>query len=401
MNATGSDSNSGTSVSAPFKTIGKAAGLVTAGSVVHVAPGTYVEVVSVNRGGTSNAPVRFVSDIPWQAKVQGTGTSGVWAVRADWVSVEGFDVFGDANAYFGIVLYGNNQTAKGNHVHNIPSPVCSGAGGAGILSGGAGGAYDQGHNIISENVVHDIGPYPAACQTTQGIYYATSGGVTITNNLVYRVTGYGIHLWHAAANAIITNNTVFNCLQSGLVVGNGDSPGGTSADFITVNNNIFMNNSDRGMSQSGIVGTHNTYTDNLVYGNPNPNNVTGMISGTITVDPQFVNYKADGTGDCHLQGTSPAIDKGTSQDAPVIDLDHIVRPQGSADDIGAYEYKPAGSVCDVNNDKATNVADVQLEVNQSLGNTPCTADINNDGHCTVLDVQRVVNAALGGACVSP
>jgi len=50
---------------------------------------------------------------------------------------------------------------------------------------------------------------------------------------------------------------------------------------------------------------------------------------------------------------------------------------------------------------ATNVVDVQLEVNQALGVAPCASDINKDGQCNVIDVQRVVNAALGGACVSP
>ncbi len=61
------------------------------------------------------------------------------------------------------------------------------------------------------------------------------------------------------------------------------------------------------------------------------------------------------------------------------------------------------SACDLNHDKSTNVADVQLEVNAALGVTACTPanDINKDGVCNVVDVQRVVVAALGGACVSP
>jgi hypothetical protein len=54
----------------------------------------------------------------------------------------------------------------------------------------------------------------------------------------------------------------------------------------------------------------------------------------------------------------------------------------------------------VNKDGSTNVADVQLEVNMTIGVAPCTADINKDGVCNVIDVQRVVNAALGGQCVT-
>ena len=61
----------------------------------------------------------------------------------------------------------------------------------------------------------------------------------------------------------------------------------------------------------------------------------------------------------------------------------------------------SGSSCDINGDGATNVTDVQLEVNQAIGVATCAVDLNKDGACNVIDVQRVVNAALGGPCVSP
>ncbi len=60
----------------------------------------------------------------------------------------------------------------------------------------------------------------------------------------------------------------------------------------------------------------------------------------------------------------------------------------------------AGS-CDLNQDGAVDVADVQLAIDQALGTTPCTtADLLQSGQCNVVDVQRVINAALGGACVT-
>ena len=63
---------------------------------------------------------------------------------------------------------------------------------------------------------------------------------------------------------------------------------------------------------------------------------------------------------------------------------------------------PAGNgTCDLNADKAVNVVDVQLAINQALALVPCTtADLQHNGQCNVIDVQRVVNAALGGACVT-
>jgi hypothetical protein len=57
--------------------------------------------------------------------------------------------------------------------------------------------------------------------------------------------------------------------------------------------------------------------------------------------------------------------------------------------------------CDVNSDSSTNVADVQLCVNQAISVLACTTgDIDGNGACNVVDVQRVVNAALGGTCVT-
>jgi hypothetical protein len=62
---------------------------------------------------------------------------------------------------------------------------------------------------------------------------------------------------------------------------------------------------------------------------------------------------------------------------------------------------PSGSSCDLNNDSATNVSDVQLCVNQAIGTATCLlGDINKDGVCNVIDVQRDVNSALGGQCVT-
>ena len=57
------------------------------------------------------------------------------------------------------------------------------------------------------------------------------------------------------------------------------------------------------------------------------------------------------------------------------------------------------SACDLNRDWATNVVDVQLQVNAALGVTACTSDLNRDGVCNVIDVQRGVNVGLGGSCV--
>lgn len=59
----------------------------------------------------------------------------------------------------------------------------------------------------------------------------------------------------------------------------------------------------------------------------------------------------------------------------------------------------SGPSCDINTDGATNILDVQLAINASMGISSCgIADLDQDGACTVVDVQRVINAALGSSC---
>lgn len=58
-------------------------------------------------------------------------------------------------------------------------------------------------------------------------------------------------------------------------------------------------------------------------------------SGNITVDPQFANAS---TSDFHLLTGSPCNNVGATLAEIINDLDTVVRPQGSAYDIGAYEF---------------------------------------------------------------
>jgi uncharacterized repeat protein (TIGR01451 family) len=56
------------------------------------------------------------------------------------------------------------------------------------------------------------------------------------------------------------------------------------------------------------------------------------------------------------------------------------------------------SPCDINQDKATNVSDVQLMINGALGMGGAARDLNGDGLINVVDVQIVINAILGQGC---
>lgn len=335
---TGSDANSGSRQS-PFRTIQCAANNARPGTTVHVAPGTYRENVRTQAHGRANARIRYVSDTKWGAKVIGSGTEVMWANSGNFTDIVGFDVTGSGR--LGIANYASHTLVSGNHVHRLGvSGGCTGGGGAGIVN--ANHRATQG-DIIG-NVVHDIG-VPGACNHVQGIYSSNVGG-RIYNNIVFRVSSYGIHLWHAASNVLIANNTVFANgaadIGGGIVIGAGDSPGGVLQHTKVINNIVYNNpgGSIREFCYAGkeCIGLTNLISNNLVFGNGRAIALrVSAAKGTIVADPQFVNYKPDGSGNYRLKRTSPAINKGLFKGAPLTDIDNALRPRGAAPDIGAYE----------------------------------------------------------------
>ncbi|MGZ5278529.1 MAG: choice-of-anchor D domain-containing protein [Pseudobdellovibrionaceae bacterium] len=340
VSTTGNDSSSGTSI-APFRTIQRAASLAKPGTIVHVAPGTYNGNIRSTVNGTAAERIRYVSETKWGAKIVGTGTEYHWDNRGSYVDIVGFDVSGPGRG--GILNMGSHTLIANNHVHDLKiSGGCTGSGGAGIVNGN----YAATDGDIIGNVVHDVG-VPGSCNGVQGIYHSVLRG-RIANNISYRNASFGIHLWHAANETTIVNNTVFNngssSIGGGIIVGRGDTGVGVMNNTHILNNIVF-NNPNSGISQycySGFacIGSGNTVANNLVFGSRTAIAMrVGSPTGTVSADPQFVNYQANGSGDYHLKSTSPAINKGTSNLAPTTDLDGKAR-QG-AYDIGAYEYVSA------------------------------------------------------------
>jgi hypothetical protein len=336
----GDDANPGT-MAEPFKTIVKAAEVATPGTTVRVAPGIYPEILETSASGTAEARIRYVSSVPWQAKIRTNGPDDHWSWSnfGSYVDIEGFDVSG--NGVGGIGNLGSHVEISGNHVHDIPALGCPGDGGAGIETG----EYTAVNSSITGTLVHDIGEFPNPCARVHGIYHSHKGG-RIVNNIVYRTAGWGIHLWHAPSHLTIANNLVFNNANGGIVVGAGDSPNygdpSKPADEILVLNNIVYDNREVGIEESGMTGLNNIYANNLVFGNEQDWELNNDLSpsGTIAAPPGFVRYDPDGQGDYQLMAGSPAIDRGTPMDAPLVDYNLAPRPQGRGIDIGPFEFVP-------------------------------------------------------------
>ena len=58
------------------------------------------------------------------------------------------------------------------------------------------------------------------------------------------------------------------------------------------------------------------------------------------------------------------------------------------------------SECDVNQDGAINVVDVQSVINEALGVTPASNDLSGDGTVNVVDIQIAIDAAQGLGCTA-
>jgi hypothetical protein len=332
----GDDHNPGTR-HAPLRSIGAAAAAATPGTTVLVAPGTYRENIKSTAQGSASAWIRYVSSTKRGASIIGAGTEAVWENHGQYVEIAGFDISGSGRA--GILNYASWVRIVDNHVHDLKlSGGCTGNGGGGIVNAN----YKASDGYISGNLVHDIG-VPGACPGVHGIYYSNLRG-TIHDNIVYRASAWGIHLWHAADQVLIANNTVFANgsaqVGGGIIVGTGDSPGGVVLSGTRIVNNIVYRNPGASIRQycySGkeCIGSGNVVANNVVYGNGSGIEMrVGKATGTIAEDPRFVHFLPDGKGNYALRRDSPARRRGIALTAQS-DTDDAQGALGRAVDIGA------------------------------------------------------------------
>jgi Domain of unknown function (DUF5123)/IPT/TIG domain len=132
----------------------------------------------------------------------------------------------------------------------------------------------------------------------------------------------------------VFNNTFYGInSSSGIVWLNSDFAKPTA----NVRNNIFYSDGSSpyvGML-NGTTSSQLTLSNNLYF---NRGSAPSWDSSPVVLNPLFVDAA---NGNFRLQATSPAIDKGTSTVTTIVttDADGAARLQGSAVDIGAFEYK--------------------------------------------------------------
>ena len=325
--------------------------------------------------GTASAPITFISDTKWGAKLICPRDSGFFILAASHIIVSGFDMTcpGTAAAYgFAGGTYGNNgyNTFSNNYLHDFATTSCPSTG---VLFGSdtTNSAWtNTGHNVFDSNIVRHVGSPTTAqphCNQEHGIYTGAPYDV-ITNNIASGVIGFGIVAYGGGVcHQTIANNTVFDNVQGGIIaediIGRGYADmcanGGTT-DYEIITDNITVNNG-YGNGYSGpsggidlygsIVGTHNLISNNVAFGNNNsqaiassPAVVVKTITGTNA--SVFTNYQSDNNWapapnynfqNYAARAGSPSIAAGSATGEPCHDIMNICRPQGSAFDIGAFE----------------------------------------------------------------
>ena len=140
---------------------------------------------------------------------------------------------------------------------------------------------------------------------------------TIENNVIMVEVGLAMSLY-GIDNSKIVNNTVV------------PDAFGTDSEIQIVNQKGDVSTSDNDVIRNNLV--HTLDIGAATHAQVS-NNLTVMATAYATF---FVNYAS---GDLHLKAGSPAIDAGTTMDAPTTDADQAQRT--TPYDVGAYEFGAA------------------------------------------------------------
>lgn len=246
----------------------------------------------------------------------------------------------------------DNFTCRALQFHS--SPLCNPTCGAGDTTG-----FDQFDLHVHDNLIHG--------DNCNGINFATvdpsKGPVEAYNNVIYHVglmdplqLGGSFSCIYMAGitntgtpgtgTVQVFNNTVSDCAANNSANASGSRGafgvgGGPATLIMNLQNNIAYQLPGEVYLDGGLA--HITGDHNMWFG---LGNGPAQTVNNLNVDPQFVNRTL---GDYHVVSTSPAIDTGLSvlpsdpfapNPGPTIgnDKDGVLRPQGAAFDVGAYEF---------------------------------------------------------------
>jgi hypothetical protein len=246
------------------------------------------------------------------------------------------------NVNFGISSSGDSCLVEYNTIENFAGDGLRGLGNYNTFQ------YNIVKNSYDVNGNHDDG-FQSWSVGEGGVGTDTIWGVVLRGNTIinyedpnqpHRGTLQGIGCFDGFyADWIVENNVVIvdhyhgitlsgavNCRIINNTVADRDTTGSDISPWIRIGNH------KDGSASVGCIVRNNIYYRTLSV------DATQTLDYNLRVrnyDSNFVNFSQF---DLRLKEGSPAIDAGTSELAPAIDIRGISRPQGSLYDIGAYEY---------------------------------------------------------------
>jgi len=381
----GNDANPGTQA-APWRTLQRAANAVIAGDTVRVLDGSY-QGFDLRRSGAPGNPITFRAegtDVRITANNPVT-PDGINVEHAAHVVIDGFIV--DNRTRAGV------RSAVAHHI-TIRNCRLGFNGRWGVLTGFVDDLLienNEAHHSIAEHGIYagNSGDRPVIRNNWVHDNYANGihinadesqgGDGTISNALVEgniihgngAAGGSGINM-DGVVDSVVRNNLLFDNHASGVSLYRIDGATGSTGNLV-VNNTIVNASNGRWCINiaDGSTGAH--VRNNILY---NLHSFRGVITIDSASRPGFVSddnslmsrfsidrgnsvigfaaWQAQGYdthsflaapadhfvtpgSDFHLLATSPAVDTGTTNEAPATDLEGNPRPQGAHVDMGAYE----------------------------------------------------------------
>ncbi len=364
---TGNDANPGT-LTQPFRTLKHGVSVLQPGDTLYVRAGTYAEaLIGTIPGGTSWANPVTVAAYPGESVTlrpkSGPDSVLMFFGKEQYIFVNGFiiDARNISHDAVKITVDGHGHAARYICLQSceIKNPHEQGV----LVTDKASG--NQFLNLSIHDCALDGKRHSMRLDHYHGFYIATDHNL-IQGCTVYHNAGYGIHCYddsgvsvhdNVICGNISCNNGVAGYSAAGIILSSGSNNlaynnivygnvYGIDVDDYAVNTGVY-NNTVYGNRHYGIyLGPHSRYTsvaNNIAYKNgwsPDLINNGGghaWLSNNLNgVDPMFLNEAAY---DFHLTAASTAaIDTGITIPCVCTDFGGTPRPQGTAYDIGAFEY---------------------------------------------------------------
>ena len=206
VSTTGNDANPGTA-SAPFKTFGKAASLLRAGSTLYILPGTYNEQLKILNSGMDGASITVKpSGGPVVIDLKNTSNSAV-ILQGSYINISNLEVKGSTDIC--VKSTGNYLNISGLVVHECQTH--------GIFISGQ-HVEAVGNTLYATSLVNQARLMPGSWGSAIKIGLG-GNDILISGNRVYHNYGEGIAATRGS-NVVIRGNTVYDNFSVNIYIDN-------------------------------------------------------------------------------------------------------------------------------------------------------------------------------------